>query len=177
MRAWDGQRPFIDFMDEYWHLIEKPVSLLQEHGIDVAVRNMSCSEDCVKVAAAIAKILKDAEDKHNDKASSTKAVSNSSDTAKDDLPQNSSDENNNPEDLGSSKSIKEHIRGKCKHINNCDNNSDENESSDTISSDTENKEEESQSSSSTNPPPKNRLPLTAREKRKKRIQTLYRHHK
>lgn len=153
VRAWDGQRPFIDFMDEYWHLIEKPVSLLQEHGIDVAVRDMSCSEDCVKVAAAIAKILKDAEDKHNDKASSTKAVSNSSDTAKDDLPQNSSDENNNPEDLGNSKSIKEHIRGKCKHINNCDNNSDENESSDTISSDTENKEEESQSSSSTNPTP------------------------
>ncbi|HCH7094786.1 TPA: porphyrin biosynthesis protein, partial [Salmonella enterica] len=55
--------PFIDFMEEHWHLIEKPVALLKEHGIDVAVRNMSNTEDCVKVAAAIAQIMQDMKDK------------------------------------------------------------------------------------------------------------------
>lgn len=63
VRAWDGQSPFIDFMEEHWHLIEKPVALLKEHGIDVAVRNMSNTEDCVKVAAAIAQIMQDMKDK------------------------------------------------------------------------------------------------------------------
>lgn len=63
VRAWDGQSPFIDFMEEHWHLIDKPVALLKEHGIDVAVRNMSNTEDCVKVAAAIAQIMQDMKDK------------------------------------------------------------------------------------------------------------------
>ena len=63
VRAWDGQSPFIDFMEEHWYLIEKPVALLKEHGIDVAVRNMSNTEDCVKVAAAIAQIMQDMKDK------------------------------------------------------------------------------------------------------------------
>ncbi|MDM7094300.1 porphyrin biosynthesis protein, partial [Enterobacter hormaechei] len=63
VRAWDGQSPFIDFMEEHWHLIEKPIALLKEHGIDVAVRNMSNTEDCVKVAAAIAQIMQDMKDK------------------------------------------------------------------------------------------------------------------
>ena len=35
VRAQDGQAPFVDFMDEYWPVIEKPISLLKEHGIDV----------------------------------------------------------------------------------------------------------------------------------------------
>ncbi|EBX1373826.1 porphyrin biosynthesis protein, partial [Salmonella enterica subsp. enterica serovar Newport] len=51
--------PFIEFMEKYWHLIAKPVALLKEHGVDVAVRNMSSTEDCVKVAAAIATLMKD----------------------------------------------------------------------------------------------------------------------
>ncbi|EDU5118313.1 porphyrin biosynthesis protein, partial [Salmonella enterica subsp. enterica serovar Reading] len=59
VRAWDGQAPFIEFMEKYWHLIAKPVALLKEHGVDVAVRNMSSTEDCVKVAAAIATLMKD----------------------------------------------------------------------------------------------------------------------
>ncbi|EBL5365197.1 cobaltochelatase CobT-related protein [Salmonella enterica] len=63
VRAWDGQSPFIDFMEEHWRLIERPVALLKEHGIDVAVRNMSNTEDCVKVAAAIAQIMQDMKDK------------------------------------------------------------------------------------------------------------------
>ncbi|ELB3041568.1 porphyrin biosynthesis protein [Escherichia coli] len=62
VRAWDGQSPFIDFMEEHWRLIERPVALLKEHGIDVAVRNMSNTEDCVKVAAAIAQIMQDMKD-------------------------------------------------------------------------------------------------------------------
>lgn len=56
-------------MDEHWPVIEKPISLLKEHGIDVAVRNMSCTEDCVKVAATIAKILKDTESESKGKES------------------------------------------------------------------------------------------------------------
>ncbi|EAQ4533211.1 porphyrin biosynthesis protein [Salmonella enterica] len=59
VRAWDGQAPFIEFMEKYWHLIAKPVALLKVHGVDVAVRNMSSTEDCVKVAAAIATLMKD----------------------------------------------------------------------------------------------------------------------
>ncbi|EDV9233101.1 porphyrin biosynthesis protein [Salmonella enterica] len=59
VRAWDGQAPFIEFMEEHWHLISKPIALLKEHEIDVAVRNMSSTEDCVKVAAAIATVMKD----------------------------------------------------------------------------------------------------------------------
>ncbi|WBM73045.1 porphyrin biosynthesis protein (plasmid) [Buttiauxella sp. WJP83] len=63
VRAWDGQSPFIDFMEEHWSLIERPVALLKEHGVDVAVRNMKSTEDCVKVAAAIAKIMREMEEK------------------------------------------------------------------------------------------------------------------
>ncbi|AXD22147.1 TPA: porphyrin biosynthesis protein [Salmonella enterica subsp. enterica serovar Concord] len=63
VRAWDGQSPFVEFMEDNWHYISKPVALLKEHGIDAAVRNMSSTEDCVKVAAAIAQIMKDMKEK------------------------------------------------------------------------------------------------------------------
>lgn len=63
VRAWDGQSPFVEFMEDNWHHISKPVALLKEHGIDSAVRNMSSTEDCVKVAAAIAQIMKDMKEK------------------------------------------------------------------------------------------------------------------
>ncbi|MEX9346344.1 porphyrin biosynthesis protein [Salmonella enterica] len=66
VRAWDGQAPFIEFMEKYWHLIAKPVALLKEHGVDVAVRNMSSTEDCVKVAAAIATLMKDMKENPED---------------------------------------------------------------------------------------------------------------
>ncbi|WP_227899555.1 cobaltochelatase CobT-related protein [Escherichia coli] len=83
VRAWDGQSPFIDFMEEHWRLIERPVALLKEHGIDVAVRNMSNTEDCVKVAAAIAQIMQDMKDKPEGKLpelkSSTRKPSESKD--------------------------------------------------------------------------------------------------
>lgn len=77
VRAWDGQSPFIDFMEEHWHLIDKPVALLKEHGIDVAVRNMSNTEDCVKVAAAIAQIMQDMKDKPEGKLPELKSSAKS----------------------------------------------------------------------------------------------------
>ncbi|EKK4045306.1 porphyrin biosynthesis protein, partial [Cronobacter sakazakii] len=81
VRAWDGQSPFVEFMEDHWHYIAKPVALLKEHGIDVAVRNMSCTEDCVKVAAAIALLMKDlkeeTEGKLPEKKSSAKKPSGS----------------------------------------------------------------------------------------------------
>ncbi|EDZ1273612.1 porphyrin biosynthesis protein [Cronobacter sakazakii] len=88
VRAWDGQSPFVEFMEDHWHYIAKPVALLKEHGIDVAVRNMSCTEDCVKVAAAIALLMKDlkeeTEGKLPEKKSSAKKPSGSKE--KDDEP-------------------------------------------------------------------------------------------
>lgn len=59
LRAWDGQPTFVDFMEEHWHLIDKPVAVLKEFGVDEAVRRMDSTEDCVKVAAAMAKILRE----------------------------------------------------------------------------------------------------------------------
>ncbi|HBZ3184919.1 TPA: porphyrin biosynthesis protein [Klebsiella pneumoniae] len=59
LRAWDGQPTFADFMDEHWRLIDKPIAVLKEFGVDEAVRRMDSTEDCVKVAAAMAKILRE----------------------------------------------------------------------------------------------------------------------
>ncbi|MGR9740154.1 cobaltochelatase CobT-related protein [Escherichia coli] len=83
VRAWDGQSPFIDFMEEHWHLIEKPVALLKEHCIDVAVRNMSNTEDCVKVAAAIAQIMQDMKDKPEGKLPELKSSAKKPSKSKD----------------------------------------------------------------------------------------------
>ncbi|HCB0676399.1 TPA: porphyrin biosynthesis protein [Klebsiella quasipneumoniae subsp. similipneumoniae] len=59
LRAWDGQPTFADFMEEHWRLIDKPIAVLKEFGVDEAVRRMNSTEDCVKVAAAMAKILRE----------------------------------------------------------------------------------------------------------------------
>lgn len=59
LRAWDGQPTFADFMEEHWRLIDKPIAVLKEFGVDEAVRRMDSTEDCVKVAAAMAKILRE----------------------------------------------------------------------------------------------------------------------
>ncbi|RRY72779.1 porphyrin biosynthesis protein [Klebsiella pneumoniae] len=59
LRAWDGQPTFADFMEEHWHLIDKPIAVLKEFGVDEAVHRMDSTEDCVKVAAAMAKILRE----------------------------------------------------------------------------------------------------------------------
>lgn len=59
LRAWDGQPTFADFMEEHWRLIDKPIAVLKEFGVDEAVRRMDSAEDCVKVAAAMAKILRE----------------------------------------------------------------------------------------------------------------------
>ncbi|HDZ9047700.1 TPA: porphyrin biosynthesis protein [Klebsiella pneumoniae] len=59
LRAWDGQPTFADFMEEHCHLIDKPIAVLKEFGVDEAVRRMDSTEDCVKVAAAMAKILRE----------------------------------------------------------------------------------------------------------------------
>ncbi|END8910953.1 porphyrin biosynthesis protein [Klebsiella pneumoniae] len=59
LRAWDGQPTFADFMEEHWRLIDKPIAVLKEFGVDDAVRRMDSTEDCVKVAAAMAKILRE----------------------------------------------------------------------------------------------------------------------
>lgn len=59
LRAWDGQPTFADFMEEHWHLIDKPIAVLKEFGVDEAVRRMDSTKDCVKVAAAMAKILRE----------------------------------------------------------------------------------------------------------------------
>ncbi|EJB8667878.1 TPA: porphyrin biosynthesis protein [Escherichia coli] len=83
VRAWDGQSPFIDFMEEHWRLIERPVALLKEHGIDVAVRNMSNTEDCVKVAAAIAQITQDMKDKPEGKLPELKSSARKPSESKD----------------------------------------------------------------------------------------------
>lgn len=50
---------FADFMEEHWRLIDKPIAVLKEFGVDEAVRRMDSTEDCVKVAAAMAKILRE----------------------------------------------------------------------------------------------------------------------
>lgn len=63
LRAWDGQPTFADFMEEHWHLIDKPIAVLKEFGVDEAVRRMDSTEDCVKVAAAMAKILREMTEK------------------------------------------------------------------------------------------------------------------
>lgn len=83
VRAWDGQSPFIDFMEEHWRLIERPVALLKEHGIDVAVRKMSNTEDCVKVAAAIAQIMQDMKDKPEGKLPELKSSARKPSESKD----------------------------------------------------------------------------------------------
>ena len=83
VRAWDGQSPFIDFLEEHWRLIERPVALLKEHGIDVAVRNMSNTEDCVKVAAAIAQIMQDMKDKPEGKLPELKSSARKPSESKD----------------------------------------------------------------------------------------------
>ncbi|HBQ5681987.1 TPA: porphyrin biosynthesis protein [Klebsiella pneumoniae] len=59
LRAWDGQPTFADFMEEHWRLIDKPIAVLKEFGVDEAVRRMDSTEDCVKVAAAMVKILRE----------------------------------------------------------------------------------------------------------------------
>lgn len=59
LRAWDGQPTFADFMEEHWRLIDKPIAVLKEFGVDEAVRRIDSTEDCVKVAAAMAKILRE----------------------------------------------------------------------------------------------------------------------
>lgn len=59
LRAWDGQPTFADFMEEHWRLIDKPIAVLKEFGVDEAVRRMDSTEDCAKVAAAMAKILRE----------------------------------------------------------------------------------------------------------------------
>lgn len=59
LRAWDGQPTFADFIEEHWRLIDKPIAVLKEFGVDEAVRRMDSTEDCVKVAAAMAKILRE----------------------------------------------------------------------------------------------------------------------
>ncbi len=59
LRAWYGQPTFADFMEEHWRLIDKPIAVLKEFGVDEAVRRMDSTEDCVKVAAAMAKILRE----------------------------------------------------------------------------------------------------------------------
>lgn len=59
LRAWDGQPTFVDFMEEHWRLIDKPIAVLKEFGVDEAVRRMDSTEDCVKVAAAMTKILRE----------------------------------------------------------------------------------------------------------------------
>ncbi|HEI9718097.1 TPA: porphyrin biosynthesis protein [Klebsiella oxytoca] len=63
LRAWDGQPTFVDFMEEHWRLIDKPIAVLKEFGVDEAVRRMYSTEDCVKVAAAMAKILREMTEK------------------------------------------------------------------------------------------------------------------
>ncbi|EPT8738089.1 cobaltochelatase CobT-related protein [Klebsiella aerogenes] len=63
LRAWDGQPTFVDFMEEHWRLIDKPIAVLKELGVDEAVRRMDSTEDCVKVAAAMAKILREMTEK------------------------------------------------------------------------------------------------------------------
>lgn len=150
VRAWDGQAPFVDFMDEYWPAIEKPISLLKEHGIDVAVRNMSCTEDCLKVAASIAKILKDTESECKGKVSSTGKTSDPSDADQADSSGEGDEDHKKPEVLDNHISIKGSTKGKHKHDNNSSDNSDNSESLETIFDDTENDKEVSDSGSSDN---------------------------
>ncbi|WP_323072273.1 cobaltochelatase CobT-related protein [Klebsiella variicola] len=63
LRAWDGQPTFVEFMEDHWRLIDKPIAVLKEFGVDEAVRRMNSTEDCVKVAAAMAKILREMTEK------------------------------------------------------------------------------------------------------------------
>lgn len=110
LRAWDGQTPFIAFMDNHWKLIEKPVSLLKEHGIDEAIRNMSCSADCLKVAAAIAQIMRDM--KSNPEG--TDYRSSSEHTSKE---KSVSGEDSSEEDNPSAKDISKFLHTKDKEVN------------------------------------------------------------
>ncbi|MWF18738.1 cobalamin biosynthesis protein CobT [Escherichia coli] len=153
VRAWDGQAPFVDFMDEYWPVIEKPISLLKEHGIDVAVRNMSCTEDCVKVAATIAKILKDTESESKGKESTPGKTSDPSDADQTDASGENNEDNEDhetPSSLDNHKSIESESHSKHKHDNNDSDDSDNSESSETIFDDTENDKEVSDSDASDN---------------------------
>ncbi|HAW7526293.1 TPA: porphyrin biosynthesis protein [Escherichia coli] len=56
---------------------------IKEHGIDVAVRNMSNTEDCVKVAAAIAQIMQDMKDKPEGKLPELKSSARKPSESKD----------------------------------------------------------------------------------------------
>ncbi|HEZ7959769.1 TPA: cobalamin biosynthesis protein CobT [Escherichia coli] len=150
VRAWDGQAPFVDFMDEYWPVIEKPISLLKEHGIDVAVRNMSCTGDCLKVAATIAKILKDTESESKGKESAPGKTSDPSDADHADSSGEGDEDHKIPESLDNHISIKGNSKGKHKYDNNNSDNSDNSESLETIFDDTENDKEVSDSDASDN---------------------------
>lgn len=94
VRAWDGQNPFIEFMEEHWHLIARPVALLKEHGIDKAIRNMNSTSDCIQVAVAIALIMRDMKDepegKLPERKSSAKKPSRSEDEPEE-TPESSED--------------------------------------------------------------------------------------
>ena len=57
LRAWTGQTPFVDFMESRWGSIEHPVSVLVDAGVDRMVNKLTCTADCVAVAALIANLL------------------------------------------------------------------------------------------------------------------------
>lgn len=120
VRAWDGQNPFLEFMEENWHHIDKPIALLKEHGIDKAVRNMSSTEDCVKVAAAIAQIMKDMMEKPEGKLPEMKpSPKKRSKKEKDDDRERTSIEDK-PDAFDSPDLIDKHIPTKSKAVSEAD---------------------------------------------------------
>lgn len=59
LRAWNGQTPFIDFMESRWELVKAPVSILLKHGVDKMIPKINSTNDSVAVAALIVRLLID----------------------------------------------------------------------------------------------------------------------
>lgn len=90
LRAWNGQTPFIDFMESRWELVKAPVSILLKHGVDKMIPKINSTNDSVAVAALIVRLLIDkpeeSEDKDKNKDGKSKSSGEGSPPPEDDVP-------------------------------------------------------------------------------------------
>ncbi|GJL31936.1 porphyrin biosynthesis protein [Klebsiella pneumoniae] len=114
LRAWNGQIPFIDYMEDRWERVKEPVSILIKHGVDKMIPKICSTSDSVAVASLIVRLLVDkpmesedpGESKENGEGKGKSSSESSNDDCGDgDLPRHGDDEPEDSEEKDSPRSV------------------------------------------------------------------------
>lgn len=84
LRSWAGQVSFEDYMEKHGDCVSDVVKHLESHGVDDDIRNLSSTQDSVRVAGKILKLLKELEGERKKEEKKRKEKSSDSSKSKTD---------------------------------------------------------------------------------------------